>query len=117
MYKNTKEIPAELKSHLKEETFEKSRLYECDKSKLGFMSGTYSQIEATVSQRYYFCSLIRPFSNQNGLVVIKFSVKLAVGNSVDLNKNLFCQTFLDFDLTGKQSSVLETTIYPAFPMP
>ena len=54
MYKNTKEIPAELKSHLKEETFEKSRLYECDKSKLGFMSGTYSQIEATVSQPYCF---------------------------------------------------------------
>ena len=49
IYKNTKEIPSELKTHLKTETFEKSRLYEVDKSKLGFMSSTYSQIEATVS--------------------------------------------------------------------
>ncbi|XP_065057728.1 CAAX prenyl protease 1 homolog [Rhopilema esculentum] len=48
VYKNTKEIPSELKAHLKTETFEKSRLYEVDKSKLGFMSSTYSQIEATL---------------------------------------------------------------------
>lgn len=48
VYKTTKCIPYELKDNLKKETFEKSRLYEMDKSKLGFMSGIYSQIEATL---------------------------------------------------------------------
>ena len=54
VYKTTKCIPYELKDNLKKETFEKSRLYEMDKSKLGFMSGIYSQIEATVSEIEYF---------------------------------------------------------------
>ena len=48
MYKNTKEIPEELKDHLKPDVFEKSRLYEMDKSKLGFASSTFSQFESTV---------------------------------------------------------------------
>eukprot|EP00794_Sanderia_malayensis_P000486 gene486-1131_t len=48
VYKTTKEIPVELKDHLKKETFEKSRCYEMDKSKLGFFSGIYSQVEATL---------------------------------------------------------------------
>ena len=49
MYKNTKEIPLELKDHSKPEVFEKSRLYEMDKSKFGFASSTFAQFESTVS--------------------------------------------------------------------
>ena len=49
VYKNTKEIPGELKDHTNPEVFEKSRHYEMDKSKLGFASSTFSQFESTVS--------------------------------------------------------------------
>ena len=49
VYKNTEEIPGELKHHLKPEVFQKSRLYEMDKSRLGFASSIFSQFEATVS--------------------------------------------------------------------
>jgi len=47
VYKNTKEIPGELKDHTNPEVFEKSRHYEMDKSKLGFASSTFSQFEST----------------------------------------------------------------------
>ena len=44
-----KKVPIELQDVLDEETFEKARLYQLDKSTFGFWSGLYSQIEMTVS--------------------------------------------------------------------
>ncbi|XP_013399811.1 CAAX prenyl protease 1 homolog [Lingula anatina] len=47
-YETVKEVPHELKEVLDHETFEKARLYQYDKSKFGFWSGLYSQLETTV---------------------------------------------------------------------
>lgn len=44
---NTK-VPSALEGVLDEETFEKARLYQIDKSNFGFWSGLYSQVESTV---------------------------------------------------------------------
>ena len=49
VYKNTREIPVELKATLDEKTLEKSRAYQIDRSRFGFFSSFYSQIESTVS--------------------------------------------------------------------
>ena len=49
VYKNVKEVPDELKSVLDQETFDKARLYQLDKSNFGFWAGLYSYIEMTVS--------------------------------------------------------------------
>lgn len=48
VYVNTKEIPNELQDSLDKDTFEKSRLYQIDKSKFGFWSSIYGQIESTL---------------------------------------------------------------------
>ncbi|XP_047128545.1 CAAX prenyl protease 1 homolog isoform X1 [Hydra vulgaris] len=48
VYLNTKDIPVELKDSLDKQTFEKSRLYQVDRSKFGFVSSIYSQLELTV---------------------------------------------------------------------
>jgi len=48
IYVHTKEIPVELIDSLDKETFEKSRLYQIDKSKFGFWSSLYSQVESTL---------------------------------------------------------------------
>lgn len=42
-------MPAELKDCLDQETFDKSRLYQIDRSTFGFYHGLYSQCEMTVS--------------------------------------------------------------------
>jgi len=48
VYVETKEIPSELHDSLDKETFEKSRLYQIDKSKFGFWSSLYGQVESTI---------------------------------------------------------------------
>jgi len=48
VYVETKEIPVELLDSLDIETFEKSRLYQIDKSKFGFWSSLYGQVESTL---------------------------------------------------------------------
>lgn len=48
VYVNTDDIPSELKDTLDRKTFEKSRLYQVDRSKFGFISSFYSQIESTL---------------------------------------------------------------------
>lgn len=48
VYVETKEIPVELLDSLDKETFEKSRLYQVDKSKFGFWSSLYGQVESTL---------------------------------------------------------------------
>merc|ERR1712212_559874 len=48
VYVETKEIPVELLDSLDKETFEKSRLYQIDKSKFGFWSSLCGQIESTL---------------------------------------------------------------------
>lgn len=48
VYVETKEIPVELLDSLDKETFEKSRLYQIDKSKFGFWSSLYGQVESTL---------------------------------------------------------------------
>ncbi|KAK7500099.1 hypothetical protein BaRGS_00008646 [Batillaria attramentaria] len=45
--KHTK-VPSALEGVLDQETFEKARLYQIDKSNFGFWSGLYSQIESTI---------------------------------------------------------------------
>lgn len=42
-------MPTELGKIMDAETFEKSRLYQLDKSNFGFWSGLYSETEGTVS--------------------------------------------------------------------
>ena len=51
----TKEIPLELKDTLDKETFEKSRLYQVDKSRFGFFASVYSQIESSVRCNRHCC--------------------------------------------------------------
>lgn len=48
VYLETKDIPVELQDSLDKETFEKSRLYQIDKSKFGFWSSLYGQVESTL---------------------------------------------------------------------
>jgi len=48
VYVQTKEIPAELRDTLDKETFEKSRLYQVDKSRFSFFSSFYSQLESSL---------------------------------------------------------------------
>lgn len=49
IYKTTTHVPPELGQIMDSETFEKSRLYQLDKSTFSFWSGLYSEIEGTVS--------------------------------------------------------------------
>lgn len=48
MYRDTEDVPDQLEDYIDEETFEKSRRYQVDKTKFGFISGLYSQIESSV---------------------------------------------------------------------
>ncbi|XP_068125047.1 CAAX prenyl protease 1 homolog [Hyperolius riggenbachi] len=47
IYRNTTHVPAELGNIMDPETFEKSRLYQLDKSTFSFWSGLYSEVEGT----------------------------------------------------------------------
>uniref|UniRef100_A0A9L0JW48 Zinc metallopeptidase STE24 n=1 Tax=Equus asinus TaxID=9793 RepID=A0A9L0JW48_EQUAS len=47
IYKTTTHVPLELGQIMDSETFEKSRLYQLDKSTFSFWSGLYSEIEGT----------------------------------------------------------------------
>lgn len=49
IYRSTTHVPTELGKIMDSETFEKSRLYQLDKSNFGFWSGLYSEAEGTVS--------------------------------------------------------------------
>lgn len=48
IYRTTTHVPHELGKIMDGETFEKSRLYQLDKSNFGFWSGLYSEIEGTL---------------------------------------------------------------------
>ncbi|XP_004705331.1 CAAX prenyl protease 1 homolog [Echinops telfairi] len=48
VYKTTTHVPLELGQIMDSETFEKSRLYQLDKSTFSFWSGLYSEIEGTL---------------------------------------------------------------------
>lgn len=50
IYRTTTHVPPELGKIIDSETFEKSRLYQLDKSNFGFWSGLYSETEGTVSK-------------------------------------------------------------------
>ncbi|XP_019063282.1 CAAX prenyl protease 1 homolog isoform X2 [Fukomys damarensis] len=47
IYKTTTHVPLELEQIMDSETFEKSRLYQLDKSTFSFWSGLYSEVEGT----------------------------------------------------------------------
>lgn len=49
VYRTTTHVPQELGQIMDSETFEKSRLYQLDKSTFSFWSGLYSEVEGTVS--------------------------------------------------------------------
>lgn len=49
IYKETRDVPNDLKGILDEETFEKARLYQLDKSNFGFWCGVWGQLESSVS--------------------------------------------------------------------
>lgn len=51
VYRTTTHVPWELGQIMDSETFEKSRLYQLDKSTFSFWSGLYSELEGTVSTR------------------------------------------------------------------
>lgn len=48
IYRSTTHVPHELGKIMDSATFEKSRLYQLDKSNFSFWSGLYSEIEGTV---------------------------------------------------------------------
>uniref|UniRef100_A0A8C1MKJ5 CAAX prenyl protease n=1 Tax=Cyprinus carpio TaxID=7962 RepID=A0A8C1MKJ5_CYPCA len=48
IYRSTTHVPTELGKIMDSETFEKSRLYQLDKSNFGFWSGLYSEAEGTL---------------------------------------------------------------------
>ncbi|XP_062863298.1 CAAX prenyl protease 1 homolog [Trichomycterus rosablanca] len=48
IYRSTTHVPSELGKIMDSETFEKSRLYQLDKSNFGFWSGLYSETEGTL---------------------------------------------------------------------
>ncbi|XP_067224149.1 CAAX prenyl protease 1 homolog [Chanodichthys erythropterus] len=48
VYRTTMHVPTELGKIMDSETFEKSRLYQLDKSNFGFWSGLYSEAEGTL---------------------------------------------------------------------
>lgn len=48
IYRTTTHVPQELGKIMDSETFEKSRLYQLDKSNFSFWSGLYSETEGTV---------------------------------------------------------------------
>lgn len=48
VYEATRHVPAELGNIMDSDTFEKSRLYQLDKSTFGFWSGLYSEAEGTL---------------------------------------------------------------------
>uniref|UniRef100_A0A3B4EM44 CAAX prenyl protease n=1 Tax=Pygocentrus nattereri TaxID=42514 RepID=A0A3B4EM44_PYGNA len=48
IYRSTMHVPTELGKIMDPETFEKSRLYQLDKSNFGFWSGLYSETEGTL---------------------------------------------------------------------
>ncbi|XP_038059129.1 CAAX prenyl protease 1 homolog [Patiria miniata] len=52
VYRNTAEVPAPLRDILDHETFEKSRLYQLDKSSFGFWQGVFSQLESSAILLY-----------------------------------------------------------------
>ena len=49
LYKTVRKVPLSLEHVLDEDTFEKARLYQLDRSLFGFWSGLYTQLELTVS--------------------------------------------------------------------
>ena len=51
LVKYTEDVPVELRDVMDKTTFEKSRLYQLDRSFFGSISGTYSQIETTVGMK------------------------------------------------------------------
>lgn len=48
VYRTTTHVPSELGNIMDAETFEKSRLYQLDKSTFSFWSGLYSEVEGTI---------------------------------------------------------------------
>ncbi|GAA6075533.1 CAAX prenyl protease 1 homolog, partial [Tachysurus ichikawai] len=48
IYSSATHVPTELGKIMDAETFEKSRLYQLDKSNFGFWSGLYSETEGTL---------------------------------------------------------------------
>lgn len=53
IYRCTTHVPQELEKIMDSETFEKSRLYQLDKSNFSFWSGLYSETEGTVKEFCY----------------------------------------------------------------
>lgn len=51
IYRATTHVPQELGKIMDSETFEKSRLYQLDKSNFSFWSGLYSESEGTVRHK------------------------------------------------------------------
>ena len=49
IYSNAAKVPSEVESIMDQETFDKARVYQLDKTNFGLIHGFYSQIETTVS--------------------------------------------------------------------
>lgn len=54
IYRSTTHVPQELGNIMDTDTFEKSRLYQLDKSNFSFWSGLYSETEGTVRPQCYY---------------------------------------------------------------
>ncbi|EHB18901.1 CAAX prenyl protease 1-like protein [Heterocephalus glaber] len=67
IYKTTTHVPPELEQIMDSETFEKSRLYQLDKSTFSFWSGLYSEVEGTIIHSLVFLLLATLFSALTGL--------------------------------------------------
>uniref|UniRef100_A0A674GEG4 CAAX prenyl protease n=1 Tax=Taeniopygia guttata TaxID=59729 RepID=A0A674GEG4_TAEGU len=70
VYRTTTHVPQELGQIMDSETFEKSRLYQLDKSTFSFWSGLYSEVEGTVMLATLFSAVTGlPWSLYNTFVI------------------------------------------------
>jgi len=104
VYVETKEIPVELTDSLDIETFEKSRLYQVDKSKFGFWSSLYGQIESSLILVYGGIPFLWAFS-ETAIISLGFDRTHEIKQSI---------TFVIFTTLFSTVTSLPWSLYSTF---
>lgn len=109
VYKTTQQVPAQLKGQIDHETFTKSKAYSIDKTKLGFISSLYGQIQTTLT---ISCYLIAYFWNISGEIMTN---KFGFSKTDSVEREIF-QSLLFVLITSIISTVvnLPISIYSTF---
>ena len=84
LVKYTEDVPVELRDVMDKTTFEKSRLYQLDRSFFGSISGTYSQIETTVGMKRW--ALAKGSIPNHQLLLFNQSI-LSINQSINQSTN------------------------------